>query len=279
MNTQIKPVVVGVDDKQPTALRFALGEASRKGTGLRVVHSAEVSAESRGLGIEIVEKIREAGQNVLDDARDFINQEVASVGVEYVLVSSAPGVALEAEAHKACTVVVGTDDVSLHDRIFGGAVATRLAQHAVCPVVVVPEHLQPRPLTGGVVIALDGDSPAKGPLTFGFEQAQERGNVLHVLHAISAGTPKEDAEAIRELIGDTLGDWADFYPSVRVLLNFPADAADEACVRATDHSELVVLGRPCHHSLPFTLGRSVAAKVLRHAHCPVAVVPEGYRGD
>ena len=36
--SQTRPVVVGVSEKQPPVIRYALAEASRLGTGLRVVH-------------------------------------------------------------------------------------------------------------------------------------------------------------------------------------------------------------------------------------------------
>ena len=46
METRSLSVVVGVGDKQPTAIRFALREAHRKGIGLRVVHAAGVPAQA-----------------------------------------------------------------------------------------------------------------------------------------------------------------------------------------------------------------------------------------
>ena len=280
MKTNGSPVVVGIGDKQPTALRFALREAHRNGTGLRVVHSAGLPTPSVAAqaGVEIVEAIREAGQKVLDDAQHFVEQEVTPVPVTYVLTAVAPIGALEAEAHAASTVVIGADNIAWPDRLLGGAIASHVALHAACPVVVVPERAYPTALTGGVVIALDGDTPARGPLQFAFEQAHARGDVLHVLHAIPPATATSDAETLRANIGEVLAGWSDTYPDVRVLLSFPIDEAHDACLRATERSELVVVGRPHHHALPLALARPLAAEVLRHAHCPVAVVPAEYRG-
>ena len=280
MNTNGNPVVVGIGDKQPTALRFALREAHRNGTGVRVVHSAGLPAQSVATqaGVEIFDAIRAAGKKVLDDAQHFVEQEVTPVPVTYVLTALAPIGALEAEAHAASTVVIGADDISWPDRLLGGAIASHVALHAVCPVVVVPERAYPTSLSGGVVIALDGDTPATGPLQFAFGQAHARGDVLHVLHAIPPGTTTSDAEMLRANIGEVLAGWSDTYPDVRVLLSFPIDEADDACLRATERSELVVVGRPHRHALPLALARPLAAEVLRHARCPVAVVPAEYRG-
>jgi nucleotide-binding universal stress UspA family protein len=280
MDTNRTPVVVGIEDKQPTALRFALREAYRKGTGLRVVHSVGLPAEAVAVqaGAELIEDLREAGQKVLDDARHFIGQESTSVPVTYVLTSDAPIGALETEARGASTVVIGADKISWPDRLLGGAIASYVALNATCPVVVVPERTYPTPPSGGVVIALDGDTPASGPLRFAFEQAGAGGDVLHVLHAIPPATTTSDAESIRANIGEVLAGWSDTHPDVTVLLSFPIDEAADACARATEHSELVVVGRPNRHALPFALARPLAAEVLRQAHSPVAVVPADYRG-
>jgi len=278
MTSHSSPVVVGIADKQPTALRFAVAEAHRRATGLRVVHSAAVPAAEFYVAAEVVEEIRDAGRNVLHDAQHFIEQEVTPVPVEYVLTASPPIEALDVEAQEAGLLVIGVDDISWPDRLLGGAIASYTALHAACPVVVVPERSYPTPLSGGVVIALDGDTPASGPLRFAFEQAGPRGNVLHVLHAIPEGTAAPDVEGVRANLGEVLAGWSDTFPEVHVQLSFPIDEAEEALARATEHAELVVVGRPHRHGLPIALARPLAAEVLRHAHCPVAVVPADYQG-
>jgi nucleotide-binding universal stress UspA family protein len=278
MKTTSKPVVVGIADKQPTALRLAVREAHRRGTGLRVVHSSGLPADAFYVSAEFVAEIREAGQQVLDDAKHFIAQEVTPVQATYELTTDAPIEALEGEAEVAGVLIIGADNLVWPDRLLGGAIATHIALHASCPVIVVPERAYPTPLAGGVVIALDGDTPARGPIQFAFEQADAKDHLLHVLHAVPAGTTREDAEAIRANINEILAGWSETYPDVRVLQSFPIDEADDACARATERSELVVVGRPHRHALPFALARPLAAEVLKHAHCPVAIVPADYRG-
>jgi nucleotide-binding universal stress UspA family protein len=277
MGSNGTPVVAGIGDKQPTALRFAVREAHRKGSGLRVVHSAGLPVRAVHGGAQLFDDLRDAGRQVLDDAQHFIDQEVTPVPVTYVLTADAPVAALESEASQASTLVIGADNISWPDRLLGGAIASHVALNAACPVVVVPERAYPTP-AGGVVIALDGDTAARGPLHFAFEQADARGDVLHVLHAVPPATTRPDVEAIRANIGEVLAGWADAFPDVRVLLSFPVDEADDVCTRATDRSELVVVGRPHRHALPFVLAQPLASEVLRHARGPVAVVPSDYRG-
>lgn len=274
------PVVVGIVDKQPTALRFALREAHRLGTELRVIHAfglpTYVAAEYGSA--EIFDELRAAGQTVLDVARDFIEQEVTPVPVKYALSHAAPIEALMTEAGEACSVVIGADKLAWPDRLLGGAIATHVALHAPCPVVVVPERAY-APLSGGVVVALDGDSPTEGPLQFACEQASTRGHLVHVLHALPPATSAPAAEGIRARIGEILAGWSGKYPNMRFLTSFPIAEVDDACERASRISELVVVGRPHHRVLPYALARPVAAELIRHAHCPVAVVPDEFTGS
>jgi nucleotide-binding universal stress UspA family protein len=274
-------VVVGIRDKQPTALRFALREARRTGGSLRVVHSAGFPIPSleflSGAGA-VAENVRETGQNVLDDAKHFIDQEITAVSADYVLTDAAPIEALEAEARTARALVVGADDISWPDRLLGGAISEHLSGHAACPVIVVPERAYPTHLSAGVCVALDGDTSADGSLRFAYEQADARDNSLHVLHATPPGTQSKDMELIRANLAEVLAGWSTAYPGVRVMLSFPMADAEEACVSATERAELVVVGRPHGRGLPFSLARPLASRVIRRAHCPVAVVPSDYRG-
>lgn len=280
MNTNSRPVVLGIGDKQPTALRFALQEARRRGADLRVVHSAGVPAQASAfyLGAEVLDGLLKEGQKVLDDAQHFVEGEDSSVEVTYVLTPAAPIEALESAAQEANPLIIGADHITWPDRLLGGAIATHIALHAPCAVVVVPERTYPTPLSGGVLIALDGDTSARGPIQFAFEAAAARDNVLHVLHAIPPATTSDDAESMRANVAEVLAGWSGTYPDVKVYVTYSIDDPEEACIRATGLSELVVVGRPHRHGLPFALARPLAAEVLRHAHCPVAVVPSDYRG-
>jgi len=282
MKELVAPVVVGISDKQPTALRFALREAHRRGGTLRVVHAADHPAQDleflSGSGI-VVENIQQSGQDILDEAKHFIDQEVTTVSVDYVRSEATTIEALEEEARSAHVLVVGADDISWPDRLLGGSISAHLSGHADCPVIVVPERAYPTPLSGGVCIALDGDTSAAGPLRFAHQQADAGNTSLHVLHATPPGTQHSDMDVIRANVGEVLAGWSNAFPGVRVLLSFPMDDPEEACVRATEQAELVVVGRPHARSLPFSLARPLASRVIRRAHCPVAIVPSNYRGQ
>lgn len=276
------PVVIGVIDKQPTALRFAIREARRLNTGLRVIHAYGELPEYRGMLDTVpgsLEGLRRQGQDVLDGAQHFIDQEPSQPSsVEYALSRLMAIPQLEEESRHAALLVLGIDDVSLFDRLIGGAVTARVTKAAACPVAVVPETTYPRSNRGGVVVALDGATAASGPLTFAFQEAQAGSRHLDVLHSVPASGSASDAEAARANIAEIVAGWRARYPDVRVTTTFTAAEPDEAYRSASRRAEIVVVGRRRSRT-PFAAARSAAAALVREAHGPVAVVPADYTGN
>lgn len=285
MSTSPRPVVVGVSSKQATVVRYALAEAARLKTSLRVVHSYALPAQAAEfyVGGDVLDTMRISGASVIEDARALIEDEAPGIEVAYVLANGVPGLVLLAESIEAQSIVLGADDIPWFDRMLGGEVSGHLARKAHCPVVVVPEvdeHSvqEPSAHRGGVVVTIDGDTSASSPLRYGFEQADVRGEMLHVLHAAPAATTQVDFDNHRANVAEILAGWADLYPDVRVLSSLTSGDPIETCIAATERASLVVIGRPHSHTVVFALARPLAMQVLRHAHCPVAVVPSDYHG-
>ncbi|MGH3457332.1 universal stress protein [Aeromicrobium sp.] len=270
-----KPVVVAVKDKQPTAIRFAVGEARRLGTTLRVVHCVDVKddlADLHGHRMFSGEMSREA-QTVLDAARHFIEQELpVPPHVEYRLISDTPVAALQRES--AAVMVVGSDQVTWPRRLLGAAVASRLVGAAEWPVVVVPELHHPRERRSGVVIAADaGGFMPWDALHFAFEEARHRSTHVIVLHAVSVERSREDAERARSRIANVLTRWRATHPGVRAMSTAVTQDAVVACIHASRHAELLVLGRPRQPETPHAWRRAIFDAVIREAASPVAIVP------
>lgn len=282
MSKASKPVVVAIADNQPRALRFAMDEASLFGSPLRVVYAYGVSlraSQFNDVPQDVADELRLLGQSVLDDARLFVGKHDPDLSVEYVLSSDAPLDALALEAANARTLVLGSDDVPWFDRLLHSKIAGHMARHAPCPVFVVPELDAPVGADGEIVLTLDGDTSAEGPVRLAFEEANARDCVLHVLHCTPPGTLGSGAETSRSHIAKVLAHWRAEYPDVAVAEGDAVGDAEAAIVRATYRSALVIVGRPHLHSVPFALSRPVAVKVLSEAHCPVAVVPGDYSGS
>jgi nucleotide-binding universal stress UspA family protein len=285
MNTSPRPVVVGVSGKQATVVRYAIAEAARLKASLRVVHcySLPIQAAEFYVGGDVLDTMRLSGESVIEDAQAIVEEEAPEIEVEYVLANGLPGAVLLAESVNAQSIVMGADDIPWFDRMLGGEVSGQLARKASCPVVVVPEvdqrsADQPGARRGGVVVTIDGDTSASSPLRYGFAQAESRGETLHVLHAAPAATLQDDFDNHRANVSEILAGWAELYPDVRVLSSLTSGDPLETCIAATEHASLVVIGRPHSHTVLFALARPLAMRVLRQAHCPVAVVASDYRG-
>lgn len=276
-----KPTVVAINDKQPSALLFALSEARSSSSSLRVVSAHGVPPQASTLNDvdgAIIDELRGFAQGVLDDARQFIEEQEQVPEVEYVLSPLPPVEALMHEADHARAIVVGADDVPWIERLLRTRIAGYVAKHASCPVFVVPELEFPTGPAGEVIVAIHSTSTSAGPLLVAFEEANARGLLLRVLHATPPGTLAVDAEASRSDLHEALSSWREQYPDVMVIESDSVGDPREAVSRATYSAELVIVGRPQSHGLPFALARPVAVKVLKEARCPIAVVPVDYRG-
>ena len=282
MNTSRLPVLVGVSDKEPTAIRCALSEARRRGTGLRVVHCYELPAQAAEfyIGTDILTSMRTAGEAVLDEAREVVEASADSAGVEvdYVLAHGTPDNVLSGLSLEADSLVLGADDIPWYDRMLGGAVAGYLARKAACPVIVVPERVVPPRVGGGVVVTIDGDTSASGPLRYGFEQCDARNETLTVLHAAPVATLQQDFDNHRANVAEIVAGWQELYPDVQVVRSTTSGDPIETCIASTARASLVVIGRPHGFTIPFVTARPVAMQVLREAQCPVAIVGANYRG-
>jgi len=275
-----RPIVVGVEDKQQAALRYALNEAQSLGCGVRVVHAYSITTTgSAMLSDDVMDASAEAAFAVVDAAREFIESEDTSVPVEYAVEFGAPTHVLQGESQNARAVILGPENSSWYERILAGEVGSWLSRHAQCPVVVVPEYwYQHQVRRGGIVVTVDGATDAHGPLTFAFAAADRLSQELHVLHVVPPATSVGDEEEHRMNIAQVLAGWADKYPTVRVFRSLVFGEADEVCIGSTSLANLVVVGRPHGQNLPFALVRPVAVSVIKEANCPVAVVPPNYDG-
>lgn len=273
-----RPIVVGVEDKQQAALRYALHEAHSLGCGMRVVHAYSLSTRGAALlGGDILDASAQGAYALLDVAREFIESQGLAVPVEYVVEFGAPTQILEAEARAARALVLGPENASWYERILAGEVGSWLATRAECPVVIVPDSWSPQDMrAGGIVVTVDGATDAHGPLNFAFSAADRRKEELHVLHVVPPATSAADEEEHRLNIAEVLAGWSDTFPTVTVHRSLVFGQPDETCIRSSSLANLVVVGRPHGRDLPFSLVRPVAVAVIKEANCPVAVVPSNY---
>lgn len=261
-----RPVIVGIARDQPDVLRYALNEARHLGTYVRVEYVIP-PAELAGLN--------GAPPPLLGRVKRLVASEIDPPRVDYFDWWGDPADVLATESREACLLVVGGDELPWITKLTGGEVARRLSLTAACPVVVVPSADLHPDRVGGVVVAVDGAGPVEGQLLYAFQAASARHETLQVVTAAGAPRDRAGSEARRQRLAQVMGRGRASFPHVRVRRAVDADHGVAACLLATQHASLLVLGRPIDDHAPWSpLG--VAGRVLRRAESPVAVVPLDY---
>jgi len=147
----MKTFVVGIDDSEPAtgALRWALAESQAHGARLVVVHAwdwpyvGEFGAfvNERLATADFDHAAAEVLHAMVAAARDPATDDVE---VEERVVRGAPAQALLEAAAGADLLIVGSRGRGGFTGLLLGSVSQQCAQHATCPVVLVP-----RTVSGG----------------------------------------------------------------------------------------------------------------------------------
>ena len=136
-------IVVGVDgsDGSTAALRWALDEARLRDAKLRVVHAWKYVSDKAGIaaaypvGYEEIER----------KAREVLTRSIEQAGpaaeprVEAILAGGGAVTVLLETAKGADLLVVGSRGRGGFAGLLLGSVSQQCAQHAPCPVVIVPQ--------------------------------------------------------------------------------------------------------------------------------------------
>jgi nucleotide-binding universal stress UspA family protein len=294
-----RQIVVGVDGSPPAerALVWAADAASRDEAQLLIAHGGDV--------------LRKA-ELALDDGRDYswdlLRDAVATAidvggtcNVSTVLRRQSPVELLLELSDDARMVVVGTHGAG---RIVGallGSVAYRVAAHARCPVVVVPEGWR-APATGdrrAIAVGVSGSVSGEDALEFAFDEAERAGVPLVAVRSwtgldstrrgvdlVSNGNDRLRHEQQELLTGIVEAAWAR-HPSVEVVTELSSEAVYDALLAAATRADLIVLG--CRHADDHMFSRlgPIASRLLHTSPCPVALVghpvaptkPEPVAGD
>ncbi len=136
-------IVVGVDGSNVAkeALRYALHEASIRGTRVRAVHAwmptHGLPPTPGAMAPVDLETFADAARKLLHDTVSAVAGERAG-SVECVLCESPAGHAIVDNAGDAELIVVGRRGLGAVRSFVLGSVSGYVVQHATCPVLVVP---------------------------------------------------------------------------------------------------------------------------------------------
>jgi nucleotide-binding universal stress UspA family protein len=153
--TSRKPgvVVVGIDGSAgaTAALRWAAAEARLRGTGLRLVHawtfSYAMGAGYLGGGYLVgagavpdagLSDVRRAADELLKQAIGQLGAEADGLEIERAPIEGATAETLVSAAGENDLLVVGSRGHGGFVGLLLGSVSQQCAQHASCPVVIVP---------------------------------------------------------------------------------------------------------------------------------------------
>jgi len=137
-------IVVGIDGGPlgNEALRFALHEATLRGTRVRAVHAWSVAPVVPMTGPGFIETYdpepaHRAATATLNEVLEAVAGDRADQ-IERVVVQGGAGEAIIENAHDAELIVVGSHQHGAIGGLVLGSVSQHVVKHATCPVAVVP---------------------------------------------------------------------------------------------------------------------------------------------
>jgi nucleotide-binding universal stress UspA family protein len=139
-------IVVGIDGSEGSekALRFAAGEAALRKRGLRIVAAWHVptSIYTHGFVVspEIESELEASARAAAERQAANALQEHPEVISELLVCNQLPADALIQQSKEAEMLVVGSRGLGGFRGLMLGSVSQQCAQHARCPVVIVPHE-------------------------------------------------------------------------------------------------------------------------------------------
>jgi nucleotide-binding universal stress UspA family protein len=284
-------ILVGVDGSatDDIAIEWGAQEASMRALPLHIVHVVDSSAplpqmisqdladlprtRSGWMAVEIVEQATENARTAAPGIK--VNQAVLPGRVVEQLVKAAAD---------ARILVLGSGQRFDPSRIGLGSVATHVATHAPCPVIVARTPAEGEPTTGPsagrVVVGIDGSAASETAVDFAFDEASRRGCGLTAVHAysrlpdagsIDSGDSAERDRAAARVLAEALAGCTEKYSDVDVVSRLVPRLPVSALVGESAGAILLVVGSHGHGWFAGMLLGSVSQAVLRHASVSVAV--------
>jgi len=269
-------IMVGYDGSAggDEALRWAAREAWARGTALTIC-LAWPAADLLQLGDwGSHDRARQLGGDILARAMRQAKAVPDLPDVRTVLAEGSPAHVLCERSSTAEMVVVGSRGHGGLANSWLGSVSWQVACHAQGRVVVVRGQWRPVNQSPGQVVAgVDGSPASLDALTFAFEEAALRDVPLVALCALAdtpgrlGGMQRMEDDFNRQM---TLHEKE--HPEITVLRQVTFGAPRSALLMAAAEAQLIVVGsRGLGGVEGMSLG-SVAAALVHHSPCPVAVV-------
>ena len=270
--TPHRAVVVGVDGSPTAALAVAWAAEAAQGhdATLRLVaaYRDRLVAEPRAEAVDLLDAAVAQARRLFPD-----------LVIERMDVPGSPTTVLLSESEDALALVVGSRRLGPLHRIFTTSVGRTLAVTAACPVVVVRESPSRSIADTRVVVGVAGPE-SSGELQLAVAEAARYGAGLTAVHVLTAtsrdaatlGADSRNGELLEghAMLRAMLRPLRTAYPDVDVRRYVVDGSVADRLVAMSENARLLVLGGGSSGSAS-VLG-PISRDVLRHSHCPVAVV-------
>ena len=267
-------ITIGVDSggAASTAVDWVIGWHRAQRAQITLLTAFDYLVDEVDVDVAILDREAARIREALPDAR--VQTAMADGNV--------PGV-LERSSHEADLLVVGSHRTRHARSVLTGRLPLRVAEHAACPVVIVPDDWQPR--FGSIAVGLGDDESSDAAVEFAAAQATVLGVELRILHAWSPPASSVELSSLvidpvelRAAHGDRLAEIAgrlrDRGVAVRESLH--DGAAGFGLVALAADAALVVVGTHRTGAIGELLVGSTAASLIRESRTPVCVVPVGW---
>ncbi|MFC8728945.1 universal stress protein [Streptomyces bacillaris] len=286
---ELGAVVVGVDasEQARTAALWAAAEADRRGQPLNIVHAADIEGRSVLTPAETLRALRETGNELLDGTAEAVRAACPDLTVTKELSNRDAVSSLHAAAGDRGTIVVGSRGLGGFASLTLGSVGLGVTSRTEVPVIVVRGETD-RPATGVVTAAVQGTSDLDWLLIAAAEADARKASlrllsVSNVLTHVGRFTTMLDSigEITEEKVHETAAVAEEVrkrYPGLTVTHDVETGTSVPGIlVEATALTDLLVMGaRRRMLGSGTALGR-VTHALLHHGHCPVQIIPPGYR--
>lgn len=270
MTTPDEPIVVGIDGSEDAvhAANWAVAEADHRGAALLLVIVNDDPARAS------------YAESAVHKAAAKCRAMVPHLAVDVEIAQGRPVEELLRHSRKAQLMVLGgRGHGGFADALLGG-VSSAVATHGSCPVVVVRRGV---PTTvGPVAVGVDGSESSSAALRFAFEEAQRAGaellvtEVWHEGDLLAGPLPPDERDRVQRDVEQSLAEQVsalhEQFPNVHARQLTQRGHPVAALTDAGRDAQLLVVGHRGRGGFDGVFLGSVAAGVLHHAPCPVAVV-------
>jgi len=174
-------------DSARDAVRWAAREASRRNLPLHLIHVLEVPpayGPEPVVHLELyLDAAREDGRRVLNEAAAIARSVAGEVRVTSGVADGPAAKTLIDASAASRLLVLGSRGIGGFVGLLLGSVAAAVALHAQCPVIVLHSaDATPVPMTGPILVGVDGSEASDDAVEFAFEMASQHDAPLIALH-------------------------------------------------------------------------------------------------